>query len=203
MVSCSGGGSGEQAAKEETPKEEAPKEEVAMAATWSVNPAESNLRWEGGTSGAQVYSHFGNIMLKEGKVMTEGETITGGSFVVDMTSIDPKDEGYSEEHPASDLVGHLSTPDFFAVEEHPTASFNIKSVNGNTITGDLTIRGKTNEESLEVKEMSMSEDGNTMTANGSLVFDRQKYDVAWEHYLQDVVLSDDITLEITLVASKG
>jgi len=41
-----------------------------------------------------------------------------------------------------------------------------------------------------------------MTANGTLVFDRQKYDVAWEHFLEDTVLSDDITLEITLVA-KG
>jgi hypothetical protein len=42
-------------------------------------------------------------------------------------------------------------------------------------------------------------DGKLM-ASGHLVFDRQKYDLAWEHYLKDVILSDDIKLDISLVA---
>ncbi len=206
MVACSGGGSGEHAGEDHSNAEEtaAPAEEpMAEAATWTVDGAASNVRWEGGTSGAQVYSHYGDIMISEGKVMTEGDKITGGSFVIDMTTIDPKDEGYSEEHPASDLVGHLSTADFFAVEENPTASFTIKSITDNTIVGDLTVRGKTNEETVTINGMEMSEDGSAMTATGTLVFDRQKYDVAWAHYLEDVILSDDISLEIRLVANKG
>lgn len=206
MVACSGGGSGEHAAdghdhgNDKAAAEEKPA--MAESTTWTVDAAASNVRWEGGTAGAQVYSHYGDIKIKEGSVMTEGDKITGGSIVVDMTSIDPKDEGYSEEHPASDLVGHLTTGDFFAIEENPTSTFTIKSVTDNAIVGDLTIRGKTHEETVEVSKMQMGADG-SMTAAGTLTFDRQKYDVAWKHYLQDVVLSDDITLEITLVAKKA
>ena len=179
-------------------------EAVAEAASWMVDTENSTIQWEGGTSGAQVYSHSGTIDIKEGKLMSEGAALTGGSFIVDMTTINPTDENYSEEHPASDLIGHLTTGDFFAVEEHPTAMFEIASfdASSNTITGTLTIRGNSNEETIEVSSMEMMEDG-SMKATGKLVFDRQKYDVAWEHYLKDVALSDDITLDITLAAKKA
>ena len=40
--------------------------------------------------------------------------------------------------------------------------------------------------------ISMEIDGETMKLSGKLVFDRQKYDVAWAHYVQDVILNDDI-----------
>lgn len=133
--------------------------------------------------------------------MTEAGNLVNGKFAIDMTTIAPKDENYSEEHPASDLVGHLASDDFFSVETYPTATFVVKSAEGNVITGDLTIKGKANEETINVESMNISEDG--MTATGTLVFDRQKYDAAWAHYLEDVVLSDDITLNITLSAKKG
>jgi len=41
-----------------------------------------------------------------------------------------------------------------------------------------------------------------MSATGKLVFDRQKYEVKWAHYLKDVVLKDEIDLTFNLVASK-
>ena len=170
-------------------------------ATYVVDAQASNVRWEGGTSGINVYSHFGNIDIQEGSVMVEGDHITGGSFVIDMTSIDPKDEGYSEDNPPSKLVGHLSTDDFFAIEANPTSSFEITSVNENTLTGNLTVRGITNEETVNVENVTMNEDG-TMNATGTLVFDRQKYDVAWVHFMEDVLLKDDIELQISLVANK-
>jgi len=198
LVSCSQGNtetSNETAEATET----AETTEVAESATWTVNTDESNVRWEGGTAGAMVYSHFGSIKIKSGSVTTDGGAISGGTFEIDMTTINPEDDGYSEDHPASDLVGHLSTPDFFNTAEFPTASFTVKSMDGNTITGDLTIRGNTNEETIALESMEIAE-GN-MSATGTLVFDRQKYDVAWAHYMEDVILSDDITLNITLVAA--
>ena len=90
----------------------------------------------GETAGAMVYSHFGDIKIKSGKLSTEGGNITAGNFIVDMTTIDPKDEGYSEENPAAKLVGHLATADFFNVEEYPESSFEITSVEGNTAHKD-------------------------------------------------------------------
>jgi len=196
FASC-GGGENAETTTEATPA----KEEMAAATTYMVNTAESNIRWEGGTSGVTVYSHFGNIKLKEGKVEVTGDKLTGGSFVVDMTTINPKDEGYSEENTPADLVGHLSTGDFFLVEEYPTATFKVTGAEGDKVMGNLTIRNKTNPETIMVESMTMGEDGK-MTAKGKLVFDRQKYDVKWAHYLKDVLLKDEIELQIELVASK-
>ena len=195
LASCAGGG--ETATEEST----TPEEVVVESNTWTIDSAASSVRWEGGTAGAQVYSHFGTIGVQSGMVTTEGGAITAGKFEIDMTSISPKDENYSEENPASKLAGHLASDDFFSIETYPNASFVAKSVDGNTISGDLTIKGKTNEETITVENVEIN--GDNMNATGTLVFDRQKYDVAWAHYLKDVVLSDDITLNITLSAKKG
>jgi polyisoprenoid-binding protein YceI len=171
-------------------------------ATWVVDAEKSNIRWTGGTAGAVVYSHYGDIKVASGKLTTEGAYISAGEFAVDMTSIDPKDEGYSEEHPASDLVGHLSSPDFFNAGEFPQARFEVVRVEGSKVIGNLTIRGITHEEVIDIDQITMSENG-MMKASGVLVFDRQKYNVAWAHYLKDTILSDDIKLEISLVATKA
>ncbi len=201
LASCAGGGESAEATSDAT-NEENTNEVVAETATWTVDAAKSNIRWTGGTAGATVYSHFGDINVKSGSITTAGEKITAGNFAVDMTSIAPKDNGYSEESPMENLVGHLSTPDFFNTAEFPESSFEITSAEGMKVMGNLTIRGNSNVETIEITNMTMNEDG-TMTATGTLVFDRQKYDVAWEHFLKDTVLSDDIKLEITLVAKKA
>ena len=173
---------------------------MAEAATWVVNSETSNVKWIGGTSGAQVYSHFGSIAIMEGKFNTNGQELQGGAVIVDMTKISPEDENYSEELLASDLVGHLSSPDFFNVDANPTANFNITKIEGSEVTGDLTVRGITHEEKLVVEIMELTPEN--MHIKGNLQFDRQKYDVAWEHYLEDVILSDIITLEFDINATK-
>jgi polyisoprenoid-binding protein YceI len=198
-VSCSGGSESHTEKTEATPAA-AP---AVEAVTWMVDPGASTVRWEGGTAGAQVYSHFGNINIKEGKVTTEGDKIIAGNFVIDMASISPTDENYSEEHPAADLVGHLTTEDFFLIEDYPTATFAVTSMEGDKVMGDLTIKGQTHQEEVMLENATFSEDGSMMKAMGKLTFDRQKYGVAWAHYLKDVVLSDDIALEISLAAKKG
>ena len=33
-------------------------------------------------------------------------------------------------------------------------------------------------------------------------FDRQKYNVAWVHFMKDVLLADDIALELVVTAKK-
>ena len=198
FTACNGGGTEKTEKKAETTEETTTEE--AAEATYNVNTEASNIRWEGSTAGVQVYSHYGDLDISEGSVTTKGDMISSGSFTVDMTSINPKDSGYSEEHPASDLVGHLTTGDFFLVDSFPTASFVVTGHEGDKLMGDLTIRGNTNPETIMVETLEVSD--NDMTAKGKLVFDRQKYDVAWEHYMKDVTLSDDIELDITLQASK-
>jgi polyisoprenoid-binding protein YceI len=121
---------------------------TAAAQPYKVQPQLSTIGWVGKKVGGQ---HNGNIQFKSGQVLVKGSQITGGTFVVDMTSIknvDLTDADYNAK-----LIGHLKSDDFFAVEKNPTATFVITSIkplkgdaNGNnaTITGNLTIKGKTN-----------------------------------------------------------
>lgn len=192
LASCGGNHSHEgEAAHEGTP--EAP---AAEATAVNVNLGESNVKWTGEMLG--IKAHFGNINLSEATLTLEGDKVAGGSFVVDMSSITPLDENYTE--PGSKqgtkemLIGHLSSPDFFDVANHPTASFEITSVSedGTSATGKLTIRGISNEETVENIKVA---DG---TVTGTLTFDRKKYSVAWDSPMKDAVLSNDIPLEVTL-----
>lgn len=168
------------------------------AISYSISPQESSVNWLGEVAG--VYGHDGSINIGDGNVTVEGGQITAGTVTIDMTSIEPANpDQYADEDGkrASDLKAHLSTGDFFLVNEFPTATFTVKSHNGDKLVGDLTIRGNTNEETATITSMEATEQG--MNAQAKLVFDRQKYDVAWVHFMKDMILSDDIQLDITIV----
>ncbi len=112
---------------------------------YKINEAKSTLFWEGYKPGGK---HFGTVEVVEGVVHSDGNRVTGGSFLIDMNSIrnsDIKGEGSREK-----LVGHLKSGDFFDVENHPTAMFEITGITvaegtAHMITGDLTLRGNTNQ----------------------------------------------------------
>ncbi len=174
---------------------------VVEAVTYTADAANTKVNWKGEVAG--VYGHEGFVNLKSGTVVVEGDKLVGGEFVIDMTGIFPTDSAsYKDEdgRRASDLVGHLATEDFFASATYPTSTFVVTAVNGNTVTGNLTVRNKTNVETLELSQFNVTETGVTMV--GKLVFDRQKYDVAWVHFMKDMVLSDDIQIGFNLVAAK-
>jgi polyisoprenoid-binding protein YceI len=163
--------------------------------TKTIDPAASTVSWVGKMIG--IKAHDGTINLQEGALEMQGDKVVGGNFVVDMSSITPLDDNYaqagSDQGTREMLVGHLSSGDFFAVEEYPTASFEVTGTNEDgTVSGNLTVRGKTNQET--VTEVKVA-DG---TVSGTLVFDRKKYDVAWDSPMQDAVLSNDIELQIEL-----
>jgi len=197
LVSCGGSSESEQVEDTTTVTEEA----VATAVNYTADAAASQVNWRGEVAG--VYGHEGYVNLQSGTLSFEGDKLTGGEFIVDMSVIFPIDSASFKDKDGgriTDLQGHLSTEDFFNTATFPTSKFVITGVEGNTVTGNLTIRDKTNEETIELESTDMA-DG-TVTVKGKLVFDRQKYDVAWEHYMKDMILSDDITINYTLIASK-
>jgi polyisoprenoid-binding protein YceI len=170
----------------------------AVEVVYKVSPASSEVTWLGEVAG--VYGHNGVIDIAEGSVTATGNTISGGTVVIDMTTIQPLDTASytASGKTPQDLVNHLTTGDFFLVEEYPTATFVIKSHVGDKLIGDLTIRGNTKQEEATITSLVVTEEG--LTAKADLVFDRQDYDVAWVHYMKDMILSDDIKLGITIVA---
>ena len=168
--------------------------------THSVDLASSEVNWEGTMVG--MYSHSGDVKLTDGSVTVADGQITGGNFTVDLTTINPTDENFKpeEDRTPAKLVGHLSSDDFFAVEQHPTATFEITGSDGSTVMGNLTVRGITHPE--EVKNVTINEEGGQVVMTGDLTFDRTKYDVSFKHPMQEMVLSNDVEMKVKLVASK-
>jgi len=139
-------------------------------------------------------SHAGSIALKQGSLDFKDGKLAGGEFVIDMTSIINTDmEG---EYKAK-LEGHLKSDDFFGVATYPTAKlvFNtVKSTGKNSyeVTGDLTIKDKTNPVTFD-----MSIYGNKATANVKI--DRTEYEVRYGSAsffdnLQDKAIYDEFDL---------
>ena len=139
-------------------------------------------------------SHMGSIALKQGSLEFKDEKLVGGEFTIDMASIINTDmEG---EYKAK-LEGHLKSDDFFGVATYPTAKlvFNkVKSTGKNSyeVTGDLTIKDKTNPVTFDISIY-----GNKATANVKI--DRTKFDVRYGSTsffddLQDKAIYDEFDL---------
>jgi len=119
-------------------------------------------------------SHEGTIAIQSGSLSFEDEKLIGGAFVIDMTTINTTD---LEGEYKGKLDGHLKSDDFFGIANHPTANLVFKDVtssgkNAYTVSGDLTIKGKTNPVTFTISIY-----GNKATA--SLKVDRTKYDVKY------------------------
>lgn len=202
MASCGSGETTTTTTTDTTTTVEAPVEEVKVAESYNVNVTESNVAW----LGKKVVSgqHNGDIKFKSGSLeLTDGK-ISGGEFVVDMTSITCLD--LKPEDGNAKLVGHLKADEFFGVEAYPTATLKIKKVEGENVTADLTIRDKTNEVTFPATVV-VDEAGNA-TGTAKLTFDRSKFDVKYnstnffEDLVADKVIDDNIELSIEVKATK-
>lgn len=174
---------------------------VVADGNYSVNTDPSSfIHWKGVMLG--VKEHDGKVPFKDGNLEIKGGQLVAGNFTADLTSISPLDTNYNEKagYGPAKLIGHLQSPDFFDTAKFPTATFSITSVEGNTAKGTLTIRGKSNEETLN--DISISEANGVLTASGALKFDRKKYDVAFDMPAKDMVISNDIELNIELTGKK-
>ena len=184
---------------------EAPAEPEVTAATYNVNSESSVLNWKGEKLG--MYDHSGVITISGGSISTEGDAITAGNFTVDMATM--METGAEDEEKAAQLVGHLSSADFFDVATFPTSTFEITEVmmgdgGAGKIKGNLTIKGKSN--GIEFPATLAVTDGQ-VTANAEFTIDRTQWDVVYGSGVAgavgDQVISDDITFTVALVADKA
>ena len=159
-----------------------------------VNIENSKVIWKGYKVTGQ---HEGTISLKSGTLTFDNETLTGGSFVMDMTSINTTD---LEGEYKGKLDGHLKSADFFGVEKYPTATLEFINVSGKDgsykIKANLTIK-----ETTKAVEFSMTIKNNIATAN--LEVDRTEYDIKYGSSsffddLKDKAIYDNFDLNITL-----
>lgn len=139
-------------------------------------------------------SHEGTIAIKSGFLDFEADKLTGGEFVIDMTTINTTD---LEGEYKGKLDGHLKSGDFFDVAAYPTAKLvfvKVKASGKNTykVTGDLTIKGKTNSVAFTISVY-----GNKATV--SLKIDRTKFGIEYSsanffENLKDKAIYDEFDL---------
>jgi polyisoprenoid-binding protein YceI len=171
--------------------------------TFKVDASKSTFKW---TGKKVTGSHWGYIKFSEGTVSIEKGALVGGSFNVDMTSMDVQD--LKPGQGAEKLLGHLKTDDFFGTEKFPNATLTIKSATakgGNMydVKADLTIKGTTSEIMFPA---TVAVTGGALTATASFAVDRTKYGIKYGsgsffENLGDKAISNEFQVEINLVAN--
>jgi len=136
-----------------------------------VNTESSTVTWK---AYKVTGSHTGTISLQSGMLAFDEDKLSGGEFVVDMTTINTTDlDGDAK----GKLDGHLHSDDFFGTATHKTASLVFTAVkatgkNAYEVTGDLTIKGITKPITFDISVYGSK-------ATATLKVDRAKYDVKY------------------------
>lgn len=168
--------------------------------TYTVDAAKSTITWIGKKV---TGSHNGTVALQSGTLAVNGKSVTGGTFVIDMTSIKDADG-------SAKLEGHLKADDFFGTTKFPTSTFVITKVAGSganvTVTGNLTIKGITKPLSFPAT-VTVNADGTASALAGKIVVDRTKYDIKYGSKsffdsIGDKAIDDNFELTVKLVAKK-
>lgn len=117
----------------------------AQAAEYKLTGENTKIGFEG--SKPDGSKHTGSFPKLSG-TFDLGNDITKGKVSVKIDV-----EGLESDDPK--LTGHLKSPDFFETKKYPDAKFESKSIksgkDGFTVTGDLTMHGKTKEISFPAK----------------------------------------------------
>jgi len=146
--------------------------------------------------------HKGSISVTDGTIDVANGAVTGGKFTIDMNSLICLDleAGKGKE----DLEGHLKSADFFDVAKHPTSVFEITSVAGNMVTGNLTMLGVT--KSVTFPANINVDNGILKVATEMFTINRTDWGLKYGSAsffdgLKDKAINDDISLNIRLKAS--
>ncbi len=166
----------------------------------ALNTTDSKLHWEGNKVTGK---HNGQVNISSGKIILDEEgNLSGGNFVIDMNSIDVQDlEGEYKEK----LTGHLKSDDFFDVENHPEAKFEITSVakaetEGHLlISGNLTLRGVTKNITFDAQINNVTEGNFAATADFNIA--REDFGVSYAGKADDLI-SKEINIKIDLIAKS-
>ncbi|OIQ20193.1 MAG: lipid-binding protein [Flavobacterium sp. MedPE-SWcel] len=171
---------------------------TATAQEKKINTSKSEIEWVGKKVTGQ---HSGVISFKSGTLKFSGEKLTGGKFIVDMTSVTVTDikAGEGKEK----LEGHLKADDFFGTDKHATATLAFKRIKRNandvyTVTADLTIKGITKPVKFDIK---VNNSNNTATTTFEV--NRTKYDIKYGSGsffdgLGDKTINDNFELTVNL-----
>lgn len=167
---------------------------------------DSYLTWYGENK-IQEKSHTGTLKFNTNVSFVglapkneQGEMeIVGGQLLVDMTTLEGKDEPEM-------LVNHLRSADFFDVDTYQDANFVITGKTDGRVQGLLTIKGKTNEVNIPYILTQESED--QYKIEGVFEIDRTLWDVTtlsgtFFEDIGDSVVEDLIRLNFVIYTTSS
>lgn len=173
---------------------------------YKLDANSGTVKWLGEKVGGE---HSGEISIQSGSLTLHAGKLAGVEVTMDMNSItctDIEDEEYNAK-----LVGHLKNDDFFSTDAHPTAHFKstaVKLVDEATgkyeVTGDMTIKGKTNSETVTVY---VKTENGEVKASAEFNIDRTKYGVEYGSKsifdnLGDKFIYDEFKITMDVVAKQ-
>ena len=165
-----------------------------------VDPAASSITWKGNKVGG---AHVGTVSLKNGNLLFSEDGLTGGSFEIDMTTINTTDlEGRQKKR----VDRHLLSKDFFAAKLFPSAKLDITDVKKSSqdgaydVTADLSVKGISKKINFTAY---VDHQRNKATAKADIVFDRSDYDVKYRsgsffENLGDKLIHDNVEVGVVL-----
>ena len=205
FVACNEAPEGDNATISEKQQASQAKGQVFMADT-----AASRIRFTGHGVGK---NHPGVFRLASGTVAIAGEQLTGGSFVIDIKSMELEEKGgmFDEK-----LRPHLMSGDFFDADKFGTAKFEITKVelyqpNSNDtsiveganflISGNLTLKDVTKNIKFPAR---VELDENTLKANGNFDIDRNQWNMNYgnDKTLGNKFISEKVNIELDLQAKR-
>lgn len=168
---------------------------LPAAGTWALDPGHAEVGFVG--------RHFGLTKVRGRFTGASGTVVIGENPAdstvevdIDMTSVSSGDQSRDD---------HLRSPDFFDVEQHPTATFRSTSVtvDGTTgkVVGDLTIKGIAKPVVLDVAYLGHARDpwgGERSVFSAGATINREDWGLTWNMLLEagGLLVSKEIRLEI-------
>ncbi|MEO7932358.1 MAG: YceI family protein [Chthoniobacterales bacterium] len=179
--------------------------------TFRLDPTGSVIRW----IGSNLFNyHRGTVQLASGNIVLSQGQLVSARFTVDMASI--ANEDLADTALNRQLIAHLHTADFFDVAHHPTAEFVAASVEkialctdgtpNYRLRGTFTLRGISRPLEFPVL-IAAAEDGQSLTAQGSLELDRTDYGSQYGsgklyRFLGQHLVNDHIHLHVKVHAER-
>lgn len=181
--------------------------EQAEGIAYTASVDNSKVEWIGTKP---VGQHHGIFKLQEGSLVVAENKLEGGTFIINVKSIDVDDEEQGQDK----LEGHLLSADFFDAENHPTGTFEITSVTEGVeqtedlvmkdathmITGNLTLKGVTKSITFPAKVVMGD---NQVVADANFNIDRTQWDMTYgnDQSLGDKFIRPEVNLQVHLEAT--
>lgn len=173
-----------------------------------VDTVNSIIRFTGHGVGK---NHPGTFKLSYGRVMATDDKVTGGTFVIDVASMEQEEEMID-----SKLRPHLLSGDFFNAETFGTSRFEITNVEpyearpgeqslvdgtNFTISGNLQIKDVTKNITFPAR---VDRDGDRLEAQANFDIDRRQWEMNYgnDKTLGDNFISETVNIELRLQALR-